>query len=197
MSRDMDRLVEISNGARISYSVEGPPERPALLFINSIATTRDLWARQVPRSPAPSASSPTTPAGTASRSAPPGDYTIEQLGRDALAILDAEGARQAHVCGISLGGLTGDVAGGQRTATASREPRARQHRARIGSRGVVDRAHRARAGARHGSVAEMAMATVVLSRVPPAHEPRPSRGSSRWSKRARGGLSGMLRGAAR
>jgi 3-oxoadipate enol-lactonase len=35
-----------------------------------------------------------------------GDYTIEQLGRDALAILDAEGVKSAHVCGISLGGIT-------------------------------------------------------------------------------------------
>jgi 3-oxoadipate enol-lactonase len=35
-----------------------------------------------------------------------GDYTIEQLGRDALAILDAAGVESAHVCGISLGGIT-------------------------------------------------------------------------------------------
>ncbi len=44
--------------------------------------------------------------GHGSSSVPAGNYSIEQLGRDALAILDAEGARQAHVCGISLGGLT-------------------------------------------------------------------------------------------
>jgi 3-oxoadipate enol-lactonase len=36
-----------------------------------------------------------------------GEYTIEQLGRDALAILDAERLESAHVCGISLGGITG------------------------------------------------------------------------------------------
>ena len=35
-----------------------------------------------------------------------GDYTIEQLGRDALAILDDVGVESAHVCGISLGGIT-------------------------------------------------------------------------------------------
>ena len=43
----MDRIVE-STGARISYTVEGPPERPVILFINSIGTTRDLWLPQVP-----------------------------------------------------------------------------------------------------------------------------------------------------
>jgi pimeloyl-ACP methyl ester carboxylesterase len=37
---------------------------------------------------------------------PPGDYTVDDLGRDALAVLDAAGAATALVCGISLGGLT-------------------------------------------------------------------------------------------
>jgi 3-oxoadipate enol-lactonase len=36
--------------------------------------------------------------------APDGDYTLEQLGSDALAVLDACGAHRAHVCGISMGG---------------------------------------------------------------------------------------------
>jgi 3-oxoadipate enol-lactonase len=36
----------------------------------------------------------------------PGDYTLDQLGHDALAVLDAAGATTALVCGISLGGLT-------------------------------------------------------------------------------------------
>ena len=37
---------------------------------------------------------------------PRGDYTIEQLGRDVLAIMDDADLASAHVCGISLGGLT-------------------------------------------------------------------------------------------
>ena len=39
-------------------------------------------------------------------SIPSGDYTIDDLGRDALAVLDAAGATTSLVCGISLGGLT-------------------------------------------------------------------------------------------
>jgi 3-oxoadipate enol-lactonase len=35
-----------------------------------------------------------------------GPYTIEQLGSDALSILDDAGVQAAHVCGISLGGIT-------------------------------------------------------------------------------------------
>jgi 3-oxoadipate enol-lactonase len=44
--------------------------------------------------------------GHGQSSVPPGPYTIAQLGRDALAILDAEGVAAAHVCGLSLGGIT-------------------------------------------------------------------------------------------
>jgi 3-oxoadipate enol-lactonase len=37
---------------------------------------------------------------------PAGRYTIAQLAGDALAILDAESIDAAHVCGLSLGGIT-------------------------------------------------------------------------------------------
>lgn len=36
-----------------------------------------------------------------------GPYTIEQLGKDALSILDATGIERTHVCGISMGGMIG------------------------------------------------------------------------------------------
>jgi 3-oxoadipate enol-lactonase len=39
-------------------------------------------------------------------SVPAGPYTIAQMAGDALAILDAERVATAHVCGLSLGGLT-------------------------------------------------------------------------------------------
>ncbi len=37
--------------------------------------------------------------------APEGAYTLDRLGRDALALLDHAGMDVAHVCGISMGGL--------------------------------------------------------------------------------------------
>jgi 3-oxoadipate enol-lactonase len=37
----------------------------------------------------------------------PGPESIEQLGRDVLALLDANGIRRAAYCGISLGGMVG------------------------------------------------------------------------------------------
>jgi 3-oxoadipate enol-lactonase len=44
--------------------------------------------------------------GHGASSAPRGPYTLAQLGGDALAVLDEVGAAEAHVCGISLGGIT-------------------------------------------------------------------------------------------
>ena len=57
-------------------------------------------------SAAPIASSSTTRGGTGSPACRQGLYTLAQLGHDALAILDAEGIATAHVCGLSLGGIT-------------------------------------------------------------------------------------------
>ena len=103
----MDRLGAMSGGARIDYSVAGAPTDPALLFINSIGTTRELWARQLPRLSKSFRVITYDARGHGFSQATVGDYTIEQLGRDALAILDDAGAESAHVCGISLGGITG------------------------------------------------------------------------------------------
>jgi 3-oxoadipate enol-lactonase len=96
----------MSAGARIDYSIAGAPDAPPLLFINSIATTRELWARQVARCSKSLRVITYDARGHGFSQATVGDYTIEQLGRDALAVLDDAGAESAHVCGISLGGIT-------------------------------------------------------------------------------------------
>ena len=94
-------------GGPISYSVDGSPGAPPLLFINSIATTRDLWSRQVGPCVDAGFRVITYDARGHGRSVvPAGDYTIAQLGGDAISILDEVGVESAHVCGISLGGIT-------------------------------------------------------------------------------------------
>jgi 3-oxoadipate enol-lactonase len=102
----MNRQGAVSDGARIDYSIAGTATAPALLFINSIATTRELWARQVPRCSKSLRVITYDARGHGYSQVNSGDYTIEQLGRDALAVLNAAGVESAHVCGISLGGLT-------------------------------------------------------------------------------------------
>ena len=95
-----------SSGAVISYEVHGAVDGPPILFLNSIGSTRDLWdpqrrafegAYRVIRYDA---------RGHGQSDAPPGAYSMAQLAQDALAILDAERMATAHVCGLSLGGIT-------------------------------------------------------------------------------------------
>jgi 3-oxoadipate enol-lactonase len=92
--------------ATISYEVDGDPTDPVLLLINSIGSTRDMWARQMPAFTSTWRVIRYDARGHGASSVPPGPYTLDQLGRDALAILDDVGVAAAHVCGISLGGMT-------------------------------------------------------------------------------------------
>jgi len=102
----MERTVE-TGGARITYLAEGPRGAPTVLFVNSIGATRDLWGPQVAAVTKAHRAITYDARGHGLSSAPPGDYSIADLAGDAVAILDAEGLDRAHVCGISLGGLTG------------------------------------------------------------------------------------------
>ena len=100
-----------NNDATISYEVDGDPESPVVLLINSIGSTHDMWARQMPALTTSYRVIRYDARGHGASSAPRGPYTLDQLGTDALAILDAVGASSAHVCGISLGGITGQWLG--------------------------------------------------------------------------------------
>jgi 3-oxoadipate enol-lactonase len=77
-----------------------------LLLSNSLGTTLDAWTKQI----APLSRSFRVvrydTRGHGRSVVSPAPYSLDLLGRDALAVLDAVGARRAHVCGLSLGGLT-------------------------------------------------------------------------------------------
>lgn len=90
----------------LAYSVDGPDHAPALLLVNSIGATRAMWDPQVKTLARHFRVIRYDARGHGESSAPAGDCTIDDLGRDALAILDDVGIGRAHVCGISLGGLT-------------------------------------------------------------------------------------------
>jgi 3-oxoadipate enol-lactonase len=65
-----------------------------------------MWARQMAAFTASYRVIRYDARGHGRSSAPRGAYTLEQLGGDALAVLEDAGAQTAHLCGISLGGLT-------------------------------------------------------------------------------------------
>jgi 3-oxoadipate enol-lactonase len=93
-------------GCRLRYIVDGRADAPALLLLNPLGTTTDVWAPQVSAFAARYRVIRYDVRGHGTSDVPAGDYTIEQLARDAIAVLDAAGVNRAHVCGLSIGGLT-------------------------------------------------------------------------------------------
>ncbi len=83
------------------------PGAPALLLLNPLGTSLEVWDDQfqplceryeLVRFDARGHGESTT--GSKS------ELTMEQLARDALAVLDACGIARAHLCGLSVGGMT-------------------------------------------------------------------------------------------
>ena len=103
------------SGCRLRYEIDGNRTGPPLLFSNSLGTTAELWNPQL------EALSPSfriiryDTRGHGSSDVPGGPYTIETLGLDAIAILDSAGVDRAHICGLSLGGLTAMWLGAHRS----------------------------------------------------------------------------------
>jgi 3-oxoadipate enol-lactonase len=100
---------------RLAASLEGSDRDPVLVLGNSLGTTRGLWDPQLPalaarfrllRYELPGHGRPGTGAG-AQPPPPPGPYSIADLGRAVLALLDERGIGRASYCGISLGGMIG------------------------------------------------------------------------------------------
>ena len=95
-----------ADGCRLSWSAQGPADAPALLLLNALGTTVDLWSPQIDPLAAAFRVIRFDTRGHGQSDAPAGPYALDRLGRDALAVLDAAGAPRAHVCGVSLGGQT-------------------------------------------------------------------------------------------
>ena len=94
------------DGCRLGYELTGPETAPALVLSNSLGTDRSLWDLQVPAFAERYRVLRYDTRGHGASDAPAGDYAIDRLGRDVLSLMDGAGLRQAHVCGVSIGGLT-------------------------------------------------------------------------------------------
>src|SRR6201995_2698402 len=102
--------------ARLAASLAGPDGAPVVALGTSIGTNQGLWDPQAGglgrrfrllrfefRGHGPAgAQSP----------APPGPYTMAELGTDVLGVLDRYDLDQVAYCGVSLGGVVGMWLGG-------------------------------------------------------------------------------------
>jgi len=95
------------DGVRIYWRADGRADRPALLLGNSLGTDHALWDAVMPTLIERFRVLRYDMRGHGASDAPAGDYSIERLGRDALAVADAAGATHFSWAGISLGGMVG------------------------------------------------------------------------------------------
>lgn len=101
-------MPQISIGAdSFHVRVDGPDDGPALLLSNSLSCDLAMWDEQVAAWSREFRVVRYDQRGHGGTPATARPYTVEQLGRDALGVLDALGIAKAHWCGISLGGMTG------------------------------------------------------------------------------------------
>ena len=91
--------------------MEGPDGAPVLILANPIGTTRAIWDAQarVLREDYRLLRFELRGHGEpgAQSDAPPGPYSIAELGTDVLGLMREHGVTTASYCGISIGGMIG------------------------------------------------------------------------------------------
>jgi 3-oxoadipate enol-lactonase len=97
-------FITTDDGVRL-HAIGSPAQTIPVVFSNSLGTDVGLWDTQLEDFAGRSVWRYDT-RGHGRSGAPAGEYSIERLGKDLLAIIDATGAAHADVCGVSIGGIT-------------------------------------------------------------------------------------------
>jgi 3-oxoadipate enol-lactonase len=100
-----------SDGCPINVETEGRADAPVLMMCNSLGTDLHMWDPQAPAFAREFRLVRYDRRGHGKSGVPKGPYTMEQLGRDALAVMDALGLAKVSWCGLSMGGMVGQWLG--------------------------------------------------------------------------------------
>jgi 3-oxoadipate enol-lactonase len=108
-----------NRGVDLFYDLSGPEDAPAVAFSNSIGTTLEMWDRQIPALTSRYRCLRYDTRGHGRSPTVDESVAIEDLADDLAGLLDALGLEEAHIVGLSLGGMTAQ-AFGQRHATRAK-----------------------------------------------------------------------------
>jgi 3-oxoadipate enol-lactonase len=89
----------------VHHVVEGPTGAPVLLLSNSLGSTLAMWDRQVPALTKHHRVVRYDLRGHGASPVPAGPYALDDLGADAIALLDRLEVERVDVAGVSLGGM--------------------------------------------------------------------------------------------
>lgn len=103
-------LIEIS-GSRHYYRIDGPDHAPVLVFSHSLGCDHSQWDEQARQFQNHFRVLRYDLRGHGASDATPGDYSIEMLGRDVLALTTSLGIDRFAFCGLSIGGMVGQWLG--------------------------------------------------------------------------------------
>jgi 3-oxoadipate enol-lactonase len=94
-------------GEKFRVEVEGPAGAPVLMISNSLGTNLHMWDLQMPALTQHFRVVRYDSRGHGGSPAPARAYSIDELGRDALNIMDALGLDKVRWLGLSKGGMVG------------------------------------------------------------------------------------------
>ena len=95
------------DGVRIHWRADGPAEAPALILVGSLGSDLHVWDPVVDGLARSFRVIRIDKRGHGASESPPGDYSMQRLGLDVLAVADAVGAATFHYAGVSIGGMIG------------------------------------------------------------------------------------------
>jgi 3-oxoadipate enol-lactonase len=93
--------------AKIYYEFSGDAHLPVLVFSNGLGTNLHMWDSQIDDLSKHFRVLRCDTRGHGKSDVTPGPYSIEQLSRDVVGLLDSLQLDRVYFCGISMGGLIG------------------------------------------------------------------------------------------
>jgi 3-oxoadipate enol-lactonase len=93
--------------APLAAELDPPADAPVLVLGNAMGTTASVWEPQLAQLRRHFRVLRYEHPGHGGSAAPPGPYTVAELGAAVLALLDSRGIGRARYAGISLGGMVG------------------------------------------------------------------------------------------